>query len=108
MDLENLLDLDQKNRKLIQEKETLEKEKKEISKTKNKDLFEKSKTISQKIETLEKDQKITKNKLENILSSLPNIPNDDVPVGKDENSNLEISKKAQYLNLILNPNLTSN
>ena len=94
VDLENLLDLDQKNRKLIQEKETLEKEKKEISKTKNKDLFEKSKTISQKIETLEKDQKITKNKLENILSSLPNIPNDDVPVGKDENSNLEISKKG--------------
>ena len=35
VDLENLLDLDQKNRKLIQEKETLEKEKKEISKTKN-------------------------------------------------------------------------
>tara|TARA_Y100001970_G_scaffold66249_1_gene84638 strand:+ start:6722 stop:7981 length:1260 start_codon:yes stop_codon:yes gene_type:complete len=94
VDLENLLDLDQKNRKLIQEKETLEKEKKEISKTKNKDLFEKSKTISQKIETLEKDQKITKNKLENILSSLPNIPNDDVPVGKDENSNLEISKNG--------------
>ena len=94
VNLENLLDLDQKNRKLIQEKETLEKEKKEISKTKNKDLFEKSKTISQKIETLEKDQKITKNKLENILSSLPNIPNDDVPVGKDENSNLEISKKG--------------
>ena len=94
VDLENLLDLDQKNRKLIQEKETLEKEKKEISKTKNKDLFEKSKTISQKIETLEKDQKITKNKLENILSSLPNIPNDDVPVGKDEKSNLKISKKG--------------
>ena len=94
VNLENLLDLDQKNRKLIQEKETLEKEKKEISKTKNKDLFEKSKTISQKIETLEKDQKITKNKLENILSSLPNIPNDDVPVGKDENSNLEISKNG--------------
>ncbi len=68
VNLENLLDLDQKNRKLIQEKETLEKEKKEISKTKNKDLFEKSKTISQKIETLEKDQKITKNKLENIYN----------------------------------------
>ena len=94
VDLENLLDLDQKNRKLIQEKEILEKEKKEISKTKNKDLFEKSKNISQKIETLEKDQKSTKNKLENILSSLPNIPNDDVPVGKDENSNLEISKNG--------------
>ena len=94
VDLENLLDLDQKNRKLIQEKEILEKEKKEISKTKNKDLFEKSKTLSQKIETLEKDQKSTKNKLENILSSLPNIPNDDVPVGKDENSNLEISKNG--------------
>ena len=31
----NIIDLDQKNRKLIQEKENLEKEKKKISKTKN-------------------------------------------------------------------------
>ena len=34
IDLDQILDLDKSNRKLIQEKETLEKEKKEISKKK--------------------------------------------------------------------------
>ncbi len=94
VDLKNILDLDQKNRKLIQEKEKLENEKKEISKSKNKDLFEKSKNISKKIELLENDQKLIKIELDNILSSLPNIPMEDVPIGKDENANLEVSKSG--------------
>ena len=93
-DLNKLLELDENNRKLIQEKENLEKEKKEISKSKNKDLFEKSKSISKKIDVLENKQKEIKVNLENILSSLPNIPYDDVPVGKDESSNKEVSKSG--------------
>jgi seryl-tRNA synthetase len=92
VDLKKILKLDENNRKLIQEKENLEREKKEISKAKNKKLFKKSKSISKKIDTLENKQKEIKVKLENILSSLPNIPKEDVPIGKDENSNLEISK----------------
>ena len=94
LDLNKLLELDENNRKLIQEKENLEKEKKEISKSKNKDLFEKSKSISKKIDVLENKQKEIKVNLENILSSLPNIPYDDVPVGKDESSNKEVSKSG--------------
>ena len=39
IDLDQILDLDQKNRKLIQEKETLEQEKKSISKSQDKSLF---------------------------------------------------------------------
>ena len=93
-DLNEILKLDENNRKLIQEKETLEKEKKVISKSKNKDLFEKSKSISKQIDILENKQKEIKANLENILSSLPNIPYDDVPVGKDESSNLEVSKSG--------------
>ena len=93
-DLNEILKLDENNRKLIQEKEMLEKEKKVISKSKNKDLFEKSKSISKQIDILENKQKEIKANLENILSSLPNIPYDDVPVGKDESSNLEVSKSG--------------
>ena len=93
-DLNEILKLDENNRKLIQEKETLEKEKKVISKSKNKDLFEKSKSISKQIDILENKQKEIKANLENILSSLPNIPYDDVPIGKDESSNLEVSKSG--------------
>ena len=88
----NIGNLDKENRKLIQDKELLEKEKKNISKTKDQNLFEKSKEISKKIEKLSRDQSEIKIKLDTILSSLPNIPMDDVPVGKDENSNVEIKK----------------
>tara|TARA_B100001559_G_scaffold97947_1_gene81975 strand:+ start:982 stop:2241 length:1260 start_codon:yes stop_codon:yes gene_type:complete len=88
----NIGNLDKENRKLIQDKELLEKEKKNISKTKDQNLFEKSKEISKKIEKLSRDQSEIKIKLDTILSSLPNIPLDDVPVGKDENSNVEIKK----------------
>ena len=88
----NISNLDKENRKLIQDKELLEKEKKNISKTKDQNLFEKSKEISKKIEKLSRDQSEIKIKLDTILSSLPNIPLDDVPVGKDENSNVEIKK----------------
>ena len=72
--LDEILKLDEKNRKLIQEKEKLEKEKKEISKSKDSSLFEKSRKISNEIDTLSKNQEITKIKLDNILSSIPNLP----------------------------------
>ena len=92
LDLKKILSLDEKNRKLIQEKEALEKEKKDISKTKDPALFEKSKKISEQISDFIKEQSNIKIQLNNILSSLPNIALNDVPVGKDESSNKEISK----------------
>ena len=98
VDLNEILELDKKNRKLIQEKENLEKEKKDISKSKDKTLFKKSKEISSKINKLNKTQLEVKNKLDQILSTLPNLPLNDVPTGKDEDSNLEISKAGNILN----------
>ena len=90
--INEILELDKKNRKLIQEKENLEKEKKDISKSKDKNLFKKSKDISAQIDKISKTQLDVKNKLDQILSTLPNLPLNDVPTGKDENSNLEVSK----------------
>ena len=92
VDLDNILSLDEQNRNLIQKKESLENEKKIISKSKDKSQFKNSKIISDKIDTLSKEQSITKSKLDSILSSIPNIPCSDVPLGKNENSNVEISK----------------
>ena len=95
INIDEIRDLDQDNRKLIQEKENLEKEKKEISKKQDKSLFEKSKKISIKIESLNEKQIIIKRKLDLIVSSIPNLPLKDVPVGKDENSNKEIKKSGE-------------
>ena len=87
INFEEIEELDQKNRKYIQEKESLEQQKKEISKKKDKSLFEKSKKITKKISEISNDQIIVKDKLNDILSSIPNIPKEDVPIGIDNNSN---------------------
>jgi len=88
--LDNLLNLDKKNRELIANKEKLEAEKKLISKKKDKSQFSRSKEISNEIEQIDKSHIEIKNEIINILSSLPNLPMDDVPIGKDANSNKEI------------------
>ena len=92
IDFDQIIDLDKKNRNLIQKKENLEKEKKEISKSKDKSQFARSKDISTEIDKFNNDQKNLKVKLDNLLSSLPNLPLKDVPVGKDETYNKEIEK----------------
>ena len=103
IDLDEILLLDEKNRKLIQEKELLEKEKKDISKSNDKSLFKKSKELSLKIEKLSQDQGIVKKKLDNILSLIPNLPLDDVPIGIDEGSNKEVEKKGNIKNFDFKP-----
>ena len=95
IDFLSLEKFDKENRELIQKKEILEKEKKEISKSKDKSLFEKSKKLSLEILDFEKKQKKIKSELDNILSNIPNIPHKDVPIGKDENDNVEISKSGK-------------
>ena len=40
---------------------------------------------------------IVKTELDKILSSIPNIPIKDVPVGKNEDANIEIEKKGNIL-----------
>ena len=92
VNLDDIVELDKENRNLIQDKEKHEMEKKSISKSKDENLFAKSKEISIKIEELNKKQKIVKDKLDNILSAIPNIPLNDVPAGKDENDNKELIK----------------
>ena len=91
-DLRIVLNLDKKNRELIQQKEKLEQEKKIISKKQDKSQFSRSKEISRKIDELDKSQIKIKNEININLSSLPNEALDDVPIGKDENKNKEIKK----------------
>ena len=94
INLDEIIKTDEDNRKIIQEKENLEKEKKLISKSKDKKLFAKSKDISAKIDKLTKVQFELKNKIDKVLSSIPNIPLQDVPIGTDEAHNVEIEKKG--------------
>tara|TARA_Y100001935_G_scaffold214935_1_gene186242 strand:+ start:223 stop:1482 length:1260 start_codon:yes stop_codon:yes gene_type:complete len=103
VDFEKIQKLDEQNRDLIQKKESLEKEKKDISKSKDESLFKKSKEISKELDKIVEDQKQIKFDLDSILSSIPNIPHDDVPNGKDENDNKEILKSGEIPNLEFKP-----
>ena len=103
IDFNNLQKLDEQNRDLIQKKEALEKEKKDISKSKDESLFKKSKEISSELEKVSDKQKKIKIELENFLSNIPNIPHPDVPSGKDENDNIEVSKSGKLPNFDFTP-----
>ena len=94
IDVDRILKLDEENRKYIQKKETFEREKKDISK---------SKKITDEIEKINKLQTNIKNELNEILSLIPNIPHDDVPVGKDEKSNIEVLKSGKIPNFSFTP-----
>ena len=98
IDIDKIKDLDEKNRALIQKRENLEQEKKEISKSKDQSLFARSKVISKEIDDLTEEQNSIKNELEQILSNIPNIPHEDVPLGKDENDNIEVLKSGKIPN----------
>ena len=92
INFDKLLSLDKENRFLIQEKEKFEQEKKILSKSKESKNFEKSKKLSIEIDKLSKKQNEITNKIDLILSNIPNVALEDVPVGSDEKSNKVIKK----------------
>ncbi len=94
IDFDALIDLDKQNRELIQSKEKKEQEKKILSKSKEEKNFELSKKLSLEINDLENKQAELQKKVHDIVSSLPNIAHDDVPVGKDEKSNKLIKQNG--------------
>ncbi len=94
IDFKKLQDLDEENRNLIQKKEAIEKEKKDISKSKDETLFKKSKELTLELNKLTDLQKKIKIELDSLLSNMPNIPHVDVPAGKDENDNVEVLKSG--------------
>ena len=87
INFDELIKLDEDNRQIIQKKEKKEQEKKLLSKTKDKLNFNLSKKLTTEIDSLFKSQSQLQNKIFNILSHIPNIALDEVPIGKDEKSN---------------------
>ncbi|WP_338955406.1 serine--tRNA ligase [Spiroplasma endosymbiont of Polydrusus cervinus] len=68
---------------------TLLAEKKDQEATKIKELIS---ALKQEMETIDEQLKGVEDKIKAILEVTPNIPDDSVPTGKDENDNLEVRK----------------
>ena len=91
-DIDEFNNKDKINRELINKKELLEQEKKILSKSKEKSNFEKSKKISSQINNISTEQEKSQKDINILLSNLPNLAIDTVPIGKDEKSNKLIKK----------------
>ena len=97
-DIENFTRLDELNRKLINDKEKLEQEKKNLSKSKDQSNFDLSKKISKEISVLINKQNESQSKLNQVIFSLPNLALDDVPVGENDKLNKLIKKSGKIKN----------
>ena len=99
--INNILEKDKNYRSFLENKEKLLNERNVISKDlgKNKNDKEKFELLSKKvseiknnIQKLESESDKLKIEIDDMLSSLPNIPDETVPVGEDESKNIEIKK----------------
>ena len=90
IDFDSLIQKDKDNRDLIQKKEKLEQEKKLLSKKKDPENFTQSKKLTDEIKSLEILQKKLDDEIKVILSSIPNLALDEVPLGTDDKSNIII------------------
>src|SRR5437868_142811 len=80
IDLNQLLELDEKRRGLIVQVDLLRQQRNEAAKSRD---IESGKKIKEQLDSLEQELKGKESEYLNILLKLPNIPLDNVPIGKD-------------------------
>lgn len=111
-DIDAILSLDEKRRELISEKESLEAKKnrvsKEISIAKKQgqdvsSLIADMRLVGEKITILADSLRDTEQKLNDELLTVPNLPQPDVPVGKDETANKIIRYQGDKRNFNFKP-----
>lgn len=103
-ELDQLKALDEKRRELLQESERLKKHRNDVSaqiaeKKRNKedakDAIAAMKDVGAEIKTIDTDLEQLEKQVNDIAAGLPNLPNASIPVGPDEDSNIEVRKWGQ-------------
>jgi len=93
IDIDKIILLDDQRRFLIQKIQKLREERNQLSHQK---LDEKIKTrgrkIKEELKKLEEDLAKIESEITNLLSFVPNVPLDEIPVGRNKNDNKEIKK----------------
>ncbi|GGE48069.1 serine--tRNA ligase [Pullulanibacillus camelliae] len=102
--LDRFPEIDEKRRQLIQETETLKARRNEVSqeiaqKKKNKEnadaIIKEMREVGDKIKALDESLRSVEEELETLMLSVPNLPHESVPVGKDEDENVEIRQVGE-------------
>src|SRR5699024_9228357 len=104
--------LNKKKKEIIKEEEKLKAKRndtsKEISvlKREKKDaaeLIEQMQAVSKQIKELDAELEEVDEKLDHVMLSIPNIPHESVPVGEDEEDNVEIRKWGEKTSFSFEP-----
>lgn len=107
VNIDRLLELDKKRREYLKETESLRAEEnrlsylvsKERDSTKRDELIKRGQEIKTKIRNYETYLKKSNEEFERLMLQIPNLPFDDVPVGKDEKDNVvlrEVGEKPKF------------
>ncbi len=95
LDLDELLELDEKRRKMQTEIDNLRAQRKEIAKQfkgvrPSEEQIKKGKEIKEKLSLLEEEFKKISEQYDELMVKVPTIPSPDTPVGKDDSENVEV------------------
>ncbi|HLL60101.1 MAG TPA: hypothetical protein VK338_00115, partial [Candidatus Nitrosocosmicus sp.] len=93
VEIDKIIDLDDKRRVCIGKIQQLREERNSVSKEKpSEEIIERGKKIKEELKILEENLTNIEKELNTLLSYVPNVPLDEVPMGKDEANNVEIKK----------------
>jgi len=94
--IDEIIKLDDKRRSLINQIQSLREQRNKIAKNKpTPEIIEEGKKIKQELQKLEKGLNEVENQLNFLLSFVPNVPLDEVPIGKDALSNKVVKTWGQ-------------
>ena len=100
--VDEIIRLDTERRKKVGELDNLRQQRKVLSKEREK-AQEKGRALRTEIQNLEEDVRRLDDDLEELLLQVPNIPQSDVPVGKDENDDVVIRSWGELKNFSFKP-----
>jgi seryl-tRNA synthetase len=89
VNLDELIEIDDKRRDLIAKVEALRQERNEAAKGRD---IEKGKKVKEQLDGLEDELRVEQERFDHQMLFVPNIPSEDAPIGPNEQSNKEILK----------------
>lgn len=102
LDVDRLLELDDKRKKVLAEIENLNAQKNDLneqmktaSDDQKKDIIERGKMVKEEIAKREPELEEVKKEYDALMVKVPVIPSDDTPVGKDDSGNIEVYVKGE-------------
>lgn len=92
VDWERLLELDDKRRELISKSEAIRAKRNKAEKAATEEDRQKGRALKQEMKALEEELKRVEGEYDELMLTVPNVPDASVPVGKDASGNKEIKQ----------------